>query len=30
MDNTMITTALELPGYRVTKTLGVVEPDGGK
>ncbi len=24
MDNTMITTALELPGYRITKNLGVV------
>jgi uncharacterized protein YbjQ (UPF0145 family) len=24
MDNSMITTALELPGYRVTKNLGVV------
>ena len=24
MDNTMITTALELPGYKVTKNLGVV------
>src|SRR5258705_5421406 len=24
MENSMITTALELPGYRVTKSLGVV------
>ena len=24
MDNSMITTALELPGYRVTRNLGVV------
>jgi uncharacterized protein YbjQ (UPF0145 family) len=24
MDNTMITTAFELPGYRITKSLGVV------
>jgi len=24
MDNSMITTALELPGYRITKSLGVV------
>ena len=24
MDNTMITTSLELPGYKVTKNLGVV------
>lgn len=24
MDNSMITTAFELPGYRITKTLGVV------
>lgn len=24
MDNTMITTAFELPGYKVTKNLGVV------
>lgn len=24
MDNTMITTAFELPGYRITKNLGVV------
>jgi uncharacterized protein YbjQ (UPF0145 family) len=24
MDNTMITTALELPGYRITKSLGLV------
>jgi len=24
MDNSMITTALELPGYRITKNLGVV------
>jgi len=24
MENTMITTALELPGYRITKSLGVV------
>jgi uncharacterized protein YbjQ (UPF0145 family) len=24
MDNTMITTALELPGYKITKNLGVV------
>jgi len=24
MDNSMITTAMELPGYRITKSLGVV------
>jgi uncharacterized protein YbjQ (UPF0145 family) len=24
MDNNMITTALELPGYRITKNLGIV------
>ena len=27
MENTMITTALELPGYRITKSLGVAREE---